>query len=253
MPQPNPPQPVRNSSQSNSEPGKLRAQREEAASMSEAQTPVEPMPPASRLGEILGWSLLTLAAACFTASIVAIVQAHAASQAVQHAEDAWHNAIIVAHRDHTMAYAAPYEATYMAAKVTYNETTLRMSLSLDASIVFLLLIPGLLYAVKPSLFGGPLGRLLRASSARLAPRQPQRRHPVTFYQGIGLMLNSLPWISFSLLPTVVTLTTMPFELVLGLSLLPVLLFMISLVVGNSLVGEATWWLGANREQERPQA
>lgn len=48
-----------------------QAQIEEAESMSEEQTPIEPVPPAVRLGEILGWSLPALAVACFIVFIIA--------------------------------------------------------------------------------------------------------------------------------------------------------------------------------------
>src|SRR5258708_38055899 len=146
--------------------------------MSEEQSPAESVPPASRVGEIVGWSLPALAVACFIAFIVAAVQADAASQAIQHAEDAWHNAIVAHSRHEAAAYAG-----YMAADSAYREATLLRCLSLSASLAFLSLFPGLLYAMKPSLLGGPPGRLLRPSSAKLAQRLPRRRHPVTFYQG----------------------------------------------------------------------
>jgi hypothetical protein len=232
--------PIRNST---SEAGKLsQAQVEKAASMSEEQTPVEQVPPASRLGEIMGWSLLALAVACFISFIVTIVQEHAAWEAMRHAQDAWFNANL----DHSeAAYAA-----YMAAKAAYNETTLRVLLSLDASIVFLLLIPGLLYAMKPSLLGGPLGRLLRTSST-LVQRQPQR-HPVTFYQGIGFALGGIGAISASLIPMVpILIPTM-----LWLMFPAFLMHITFLFLGTSL-RQATWWFasgrGAKRGQERPQA
>ena len=71
------------------------------------------------------------------------------------------------------------------------------------------------------------------------------------------MLNGLPWISMSLLQAVVTLTRVPFDLMLGLSLLTVLLYVAFLLVGYPLIGQATWWYtssrGAEYGQERPQA
>jgi apolipoprotein N-acyltransferase len=220
--------------------------------MSEEQTPVETVPPASRLGEIVGWGLLALAVACFIASIVAIVRADAASQAIQHAEDAMHTTI-VAHSGHEAAASA----ALVAADNSYREARVLTYVMLSASLIFLSLIPGLLYAMKPSLLGGPLGRLLHPYSAKLARRQPPRRHPVTFYQGIGLMLNSLTWISMSLLQAVATLTKVPFDLLLGLNLLTLLLYVACLLVGSSLIGQATWWYtggrSAGRGQERLQA
>lgn len=231
--------------------------------MSDSQTPVESVPPASRLGEIVGWSLLALGVACLIASLVAIVQADAASQAVQHAEHAWHNAIvtehnaIVVHPDHTMAYATPYEAAYMAAKVAYNEAELRILVLESATVVFLSIIPGLLYAMKPSLLGGLWGRLLRPSSAKLAECQPRRRHPITFYRGIGIVLMGIGYGLPYLLPTVGQLRGVFNWLSFNLMVLAILLFPICLLFAFPLMGEARWWYTssrvANRELERPQA
>ncbi|MGZ6391138.1 MAG: hypothetical protein ACXWQZ_18010 [Ktedonobacterales bacterium] len=216
--------------------------------MSEEQMPVEQVPPASRLGEIVGWSLIALAVTLIIAAIVAAHQADAWSQAMDHAHTAFSGAV-VAHSGREAAAAADY----IAADSAYREARVLSSLSATASLVFLSLIPGLLYAVKPSLLGGPLGRLLRPSSVRLAQRQPRRRRPVTFYQGIGIMLMGMPWI----VQAVVTLPGMSFELVLGLGLLTVLLLIASILVGYPLLGQATWWLtngrGAEHGQERPQA
>lgn len=155
--------------------------------MSEEQTPVETVPPASRLGEIVGWSLLALAVTCFIAFNVANKQADDWLQVMRQAAAAWNDANIT-YPDHV---AAAREA-YMAAEAVYKEARLLAYLSVCASFIFVLLIPGLLYAMKPSLLGGPLGRLLRPSSAKLVQRLPPRRHPVTFYQGIGVVLMSIP-------------------------------------------------------------
>lgn len=222
--------------------------------MTEAQTPVEPIPPASRLGEILGWSLLALAVVCFIASVVAGKQADAASQAIRQADAA----ITDAHLAHTDRVVAAYAAS-RAAYAAYRETTLLKYLWVSAAPIFLLLIPGLLYAMKPSLLGGPFGRLLRLaypSPARLAQRQP-RRHPVTFYQGIGLAFLSIGSISINLLPAVGNFFTVPNWSFFGLEILATLLLFTSFLVGVPLFGQATWWYTsgkrANPEQERPQA
>ncbi len=222
--------------------------------MSEAQTPVEPVPPASRLGKIVGWSLLALAVACFIASGVAAKQADDWSQAMRQAHAAFTDAYY-AHPDRVAAAYAAEGAAYAAQR----KATLLKYLLVSATPIFLLLIPGLLYAMKPSLLGGPFGRLLRLgypSLARLAQRQP-RRHPVTFYQGIGFAFVSIGALVNSLLSALGYFFRGPFELLLCLSLLAVLLAMVSMMVGISLMREARWWFlsgkGATHEQERPQA
>ncbi len=203
--------------------------------MSEAQTPVEPVQPASRLGEIVGWSLLALAVVCFIAFIFSAKQA-----------DDW---------SHAMWHAAEFKAAYAA----YNETMLLKYLWVSATFAFLQLIPGLLYAMKPSLLGGPWGRLLRLarrSSTKLTQRQP-RRHPVTCYQGIGLAFISIGPIGVNLLLAVGTFFRGPSWLFFGVLPLALLLNVTSFFIGLSLFGEARWWFlsgkEATHEQERPQA
>lgn len=220
--------------------------------MSEEQTPVEPVPPASRLGEILGWSLPALAAACFIAAIIAIVRADAASQAVEHAMDAWDNAL-----DAHSGHEAAARAAYMAAKAASREAALVRDLLMNAAFFFFPLIPGLIYAVRPSLVGGLVGRLLRPSSMKLAQRLPRRRHPVTFYQGIGLALMGIGWDLPNLLPAVGRLPGVPDWLSFYLILLAMCLFPICLLFAYPLLGQATWWYtsrqGAEREQEQSRA
>lgn len=164
------------------------------------------------------------------------------------ADAAWNN-VIVTHPDRVAAA----RAAFIAAKAAYKRATLLKYLSASASVIFLTLIPGLLYAMKPSLLGGLWGRLLRPSSARLALRLPRRRHPVTFYQGIGVVLISIPGVVANLAPAV----TLLISAVRWLNLLALLLFLPCYLIGPTLIGQTTWWFtsgrSAERGQERPQA
>lgn len=166
----------------------------EEVSMNEGQTPADSMPPqvvppATRLGAILGWSLPSLSVVCFI-SLTA-----------------------------------------------QQETTLRMCLLAGATLVSLFTVPGLLYAGNPALLGGPLGRLLRLQPALSGIQGGQRRrHPVTFYQGVGWALFGVGVASFGSMFALIALVP---DLLLGpvwwLLLFAGLLWVATLSMGFLLV------------------
>jgi hypothetical protein len=163
--------------------------------MNDGQTPAEsvppqPVPPASRLGAVLGWSLPALAVACFIAFVVAGQQTGAAAEAIRRAQ-----AAVVADPRHTAAASA----ALVAAKTAQWEATLREYLLAGATLLSLFMVPGLLYAGNPALLGGPPGRLLRLQPAvrRVQGEHRQRQQRiVTFYQGVGWALVGVGVASF---------------------------------------------------------
>lgn len=168
----------------------------EEVSMNDRQTPADSVPPqavppATRLGAILGWSLPSLSVVCF------------------------------------ISFTAQREAT------------LRMYLLAGATLVSLFMVPGLLYAGNPALLGGPLGRLLRLQPAvRANQGGHRRRHPITFYQGVGWVLFGVAAASFG---SMVALIAFVPELLLGpvwwlLVVVVVLLWLVPLSMGFLLLG-----------------
>ena len=167
--------------------------------MTNGQTPAEPVPlqavpSASGLGAVLGWSLVALGVACFIASIVAGQQADAAAEAIRRAQAAF-VAAFVADPHHTAAASA----ALAAATAAKWEATLREYLLAGATLMSLFIVPGLLYAVYPSLLGGPLGRLLRlqpAARGMQGEHRHRRQRFATIYQGVGLALCGVGLASF---------------------------------------------------------
>jgi hypothetical protein len=131
---------------------------------------------------------------------------------------------------------------YNAAYAAYHEATLRAYLLAIAGFVALSIVPGLLYAAHPSLLGGPNGRLLRWTSANVASRYSQRRHPISFYQGLGWALPGVGLTVFFLGAISATLTPLasagewPFFLIVlaGLLNLAAMFIRIPLAAGS-------WW------------
>lgn len=205
--------------------------------MGTGEMPVEQTPPASRQGMILGWDLLALGVACFIASVVFIIQANALSDAVDRTEAAWNDAIF-AHPDHM---AAAY-AAYSAAKAVYHEATLRECLFWIAAWLSLSIVPGLLYALKPSLLGGPFGRLLRRITLIAAPKWPRRRRPIWFYPGLGVALQGIGWSLPFLAWRVSPLISVP----LWAILLPSFSSFILIVMGYPLLAGG-WWFQPTKD------
>jgi hypothetical protein len=144
----------------------------------EAEPPEQVVPPARRVGAIMGWSLLALGAACLVAVI--ITWALQGSEPAHPAVSAFDQAIS-AHQSHEAA-AKVADAAYDSA---YQALQLRSALLLSAVYVSIGVVPGLLYALNPALLGGPLGHLLRRITANMRVRRPRRRYPLSIYQGLG--------------------------------------------------------------------
>lgn len=151
--------------------------------MNDGQTPAEPaspqaVPPASRLGAVVGWTLLALGVACLIAAVITL--------SLQGSEPA-HRA--VAAYDQVISMKQGHEAAAKAADAAYDSAyrTLRLrgALLLSAFYVSIAVVSGLLYALHPSLLGGQLGRLLRRSTANARVRRSGRRYPPTIFQGLG--------------------------------------------------------------------
>lgn len=151
--------------------------------MNDGQTPAEPappqaVPPASRLGTVVGWTLLALGVACLIAVVI--------TWSLQGSEPA-HRA--VAAYDQAISTKQSHEVAAKAADAAYDSADralrLRGALLLSAVYVSTAVIPGLLYALHPSLLGGPLGRLLRRSTANARVRRSGRRYPSSIFQGLG--------------------------------------------------------------------
>ncbi len=220
--------------------------------MSDGRAPAEqaspqPVPPASRLGAVVGWSLPLIAVTCLVASTVTFLNVGA--EAGRHGVAAYNS--IIAHA----GYDAAARAADAATTATYREYAVRMGLLAIAIIVSLLTVPGLLYAASPVLLGGPIGRLLRRSSTRIAQSQfqPLRRHPVSFYQGLGLALMSA---GVMLIPLAL-IATMLFG-VMWLMFPTMLLWLAAYFLAFPLVSSGTWWSTGSREtaesvRERPNA
>jgi hypothetical protein len=113
------------------------------------------------------------------------------------------------------------------------------------------IVPGLLYARDPSLLGGPLGRLLRWASANVTSRQPQRRHPVSFYQGLGLALPGVGWAVFCLGAIGATLTPVASAGVWPIFLISLagLLNFAAMFMSIPLAG-GSWWVRVAGDRER---
>jgi hypothetical protein len=172
-----------------------------------------------------------LGAPCFVASVIAGLQANAWSQAMQHAEAAWHDALFTHH-----ARAATAHAAYLAATAACHEAILRMYLLVVAGFLTLFTTPGLLYVIDPSLLGGPFGSLLRRAAAQMRPRRHQRRHRVSFYQGLGLMVFGTGFAVVLSLLAVVQLFGALRPIIPAMVLLP-----LAMICSLPLVGEGAWW------------
>lgn len=151
--------------------------------MNDGQTPAESVPPqavppTSPLGAIVGWTLLALGVACLIA--VVITWSLQMSEPAHHAVAAYNQAISAkqSHEAAAKAADAAYDSVFRALR-------LRAALLLSAFYVSIAVVPGLLYAVNPSLLGGPLGRLLRRIAANARVRRPRKRYPLSIDQGLG--------------------------------------------------------------------
>ncbi len=189
--------------------------------MSDGEALTEPVPPASRLGAVLGWGLPALGVACFIASL----------QIDNSAEAAWRTAQTLP--ENTAADVAAYDAAFAA----YHQATFYAHLLPVAGFLSLLVVPGLLCAKDPSLLGGPFGRFVRWNAPNVAPRRSHRRHPVTFYQGFGLALPGIGG-AICFLGLVATLDLRaPWEVIVATGLAP----LASVFLSMPLNIEGGWW------------
>ncbi len=215
--------------------------------MSDGETLAEPVPspivpPASRLGAVLGWSLLALGLACLIASGWIGTHADSAWSAAKTHVDSTARAL-EAHPADKTAYAA-----YLAVRAAYPEASLHSYLFVAAGWLSMLTVPGLLYVRDPSLLGGPPGRLFRWL-ARRVERGPERRHPVNYYQGVGFVLLGIAFAVYTFMLYVPKLfTNVPIGSasaaasvwLIGLAgVLPLAVFIVSipLALGTPLDGE----------------
>ncbi|HKW23116.1 MAG TPA: hypothetical protein VJO13_17155 [Ktedonobacterales bacterium] len=174
----------------------------------QSQIAVQAPPVASRLGALLGWSLLVLFGACLVASVIAAVQAQRWSDAVDQAGAAFQDTLVT-HPDRTQAAYA----IYLAANAASRQATVVTYGLVIAGYLSAFVIPGLLYASTPSLLGGPLGTLMRQATHRLMTRQSRQWREITRYQGLGLMLAGAGWVILFLVSVVVQFMTVSLWLV----------------------------------------
>ena len=151
--------------------------------MNDGQTPAEPgppqtVPPASRVGTVVGWTLLALGVACLIAVI--ITWSLQGSEPAHRAVAAYNQAISM-----KQSHEAAAKAGEAASDSTFRALRLRGALLLSAFYVSIAVVPGLLYALHPPLLGGPLGRLLRRVTAKVQMPRPGRRYPLPINQGLG--------------------------------------------------------------------
>lgn len=144
----------------------------------ETEPPEQVVPPARPLGVILGWSLVALGVACVVA--VVITWSLLGSEPAHRAVAAYNQAISA-----NQSYDAAAKASEAVYESVYQALRLRSALLLCAAYVSAGVVPGLLYALNPSLLGGPLGRFLRRAAANVGAWRPRRRYPLPLYQGLG--------------------------------------------------------------------
>lgn len=204
--------------------------------MSDEDAVVQPrpalsVPPPSRLGNILGWSLLALGAACLVATAWAALVANSA-------QGAWDAAL--ASPVHSIA---AYNAI-VAAKAAYRSATVRVYLLFGAAFLSLFTLPGLVYALSSPLLGGPLGRLLRMASVNAA-RHRRLQQPVTYYQGLAVAVQGAGAVVFSLVSATTMLAPAIFWLVF-----PALLLWPAAYVWSIVLLGGSWWFTIDRRDPR---
>lgn len=189
------------------------------------------VPPPSRVGNVLGWSLLALGVAGLIATAWAAVIANSA-------KDAWGAAL--ASPVHSIA---AYNAI-VAAEAAYRNVTVSAYLLFGAAFLSFLTAPGLVYALSPPLLGGPLGRLLRMASV-IAARHHGLQQPVTYYQGLAAAVQGAGAEVFCLVSATTTFDPAVFWFVFpALLLYPAAYFWSFVLLGGS------WWFTMNRRDPR---
>ncbi len=215
---------------------------------------VEGLAPAGRLGTVLGWTLLALGGICLVASVIAIVQAHAATDAVQQAENAWHDAVSP-HLDRVGATAA--YAAYLSAQAIAQQASVRIVVLLAAAYLSALVIPGVLYATHSHYLGGPLGGLLRRATTSVRLRQPRPWRQIARRQGLGLVLlgvaSPIPCMALAIaqLQAVTQLTVAPWWCLIA----AMLLCIPTQILSFPLIGDGAWWFKpriASQPQREPK-
>jgi hypothetical protein len=137
---------------------------------------------------VLGWGLPALGVACLITSQWMGISSDAAWSTAQAHVDAAARAFQTHPTDSNYAAYEAAHSAYLTGRAAYAAASLRSYLFVAAGWLAMLTVPGVLYARDPSLLGGPLGRLFRWLAFRGMRYQTRRRHPVTFYQGVGFLL-----------------------------------------------------------------